>query len=203
MTIIEFRSPEMAEKVHAHLYNVTIDGTKLFFSKFDRVAFYLVINLENLSRADYSVFDTEGGRNGLRISRPSHVYCQQAQRSIVLNISLYIISGAPRLATRDRGIQLIFNDPTYHRFQLLACDSFQLPREAINEIPLEINLDLLEFANLIQTEIMTGLSQVARAFCEIDNFHGLSQYSLRLENSDCVQSFRFYPVQVSLDVNRT
>ena len=62
MKAIKFRSPETAEKVRAHLYDVTIDGAKLFFSKFDQVAFDLVINLEKLSRADYSVLGTEGDR---------------------------------------------------------------------------------------------------------------------------------------------
>ena len=53
------------------MYGVTIDGAKLFFSKFDQVAFDLVINLENLRRADYSVLGTEGDRDGPWISRPS------------------------------------------------------------------------------------------------------------------------------------
>ena len=201
MKVIKFRSPETAEKVHAHLYDVTIDGAKLFFSKFDQVAFDLVINLENLRRADYFVLGTEGDRDGPWISRPSDAPCQQSLRASSLNVSLYTISRMSRITMRDRGIQLTFNDPAYHRVRLLVCGTFRLTEEAINGIPLIVNQTLIEFANLIQTTTTVLLEQVILASCQVDSLQDPGQYILRLEDGDRIQSFRFYPTQVSLDVN--
>ena len=192
----------MAEKVRAHLYDVTTDGAKLFFSKFDQVAFNLVINLEKLSRADYSVLGTEGDRDGPWISRPSRLPCQQALRATSLNVSLYIVPRLSHIAIHGRGIQLTFSDPVYHQVRLLVCGTFRLTEEAINEIPLIVNQTLIEFVNLIQTTTIVLREQVTLAFCQIDN--GLpdpGQYILRLEDGDYTQSFRFYPTQVSLDVD--
>ncbi|MEG3880506.1 hypothetical protein QT972_24385 [Microcoleus sp. herbarium7] len=140
MKAIKFRSPEIAEKVHAHLYDVTRDGNKLFFTKFDQMAFNLAINLENLSRADYAAFGGEGDREGPWISRPSGVSYLQGEYSITLNIGLYLFPrSGPTLTMRDRGMTLTFSDPVYHQVRLLVCGTFRLTEEAVNEIPLTVN----------------------------------------------------------------
>ena len=202
MKVIKFRSPETAEKVRAHLYGVTIDGAKLFFSKFDQVAFDLVINLEKLSRADYSVLGTEGDRDGPWISRPSRLPCQPL-RATSLNVSLYIIPRFSRISMHGRGMQLTFGDPVYHQVRLLVCGTFRLTEEALDEIPLIVNQALIEFVNLIQTTTTVLREQVALAFCQVDGLPDPGQYILRLEDGDHVQSFRFYPAQVSITVDRT
>jgi hypothetical protein len=211
MKVIKFRSPEIAEKIHAHLYGATIDGDKLFFTKFDQMAFNLAINLEDLSRADYAVFGTEGDRNGPWISRPSHISSHQTdspwlhgqdhrlhrqdhpQSQTTLEVALTV--GIPN---ENDGMGVI----GVHRYGLLVDPTFLIV-DGFNEIPLIVNRELVRFADIVQrahVENTTDIvSVIAVAYCQVDDFRNPSQYHLLVAGDGRSQTIRFYPSSVLLN----
>ena len=201
MKIVKFRSPETAEKVEAHLYDVKIDKDELRFSKFDEQAFNCVLNLENVDRLDYSFVDDESKNKEPWIS-PVYEF-RQTRITLELGINIPVLI-RPDFSSIGLGevIKVVC-----HPFSLLVCNTFQYS-EDVTAIPLVINSELFYFATLIKT-IAEGLvvpiptiNTITSAICLRDSCNDLASYVLRFEANGETQSHQFFPSNLSIDVSR-
>lgn len=201
MKIVKFRSPEIAEKVQAHLYDVMIDKDELRFSKFDEQAFNCVLNLENIDRLDYSFVD-----NGSKNKEPwiSPIYEFRRTR-IILELGIFIpVLIRPDCSSIGLGgvVQAV-----RHYFSLLVCNTFR-HSEGINEIPLVINSELFYFATLIKTIAEENvvpipmIDTITSAICIEDTRNDSTSYVLKFEANGEIQSHQFFPSNLSINISR-
>ena len=201
MKIVKFRSPEIAEKVQAHLYDVTIDKDELRFSEFDEQAFNCVLNLENLDREDYFFVDSESKNKEPWITAP--YVSRQTRITLEFEVDILVLTESTFLSIGLDGFIRI----DHHYFSLLACNTFQ-PSEGTNEIPLIINSELLYFTTLIKAiteEIVDPIPMIDRityAACIIDSLRNPTSYVLKIEKDGETQLRSFSPTNLLINVSR-
>ena len=201
MKIVKFRSPEIAEKVQAHLYDVTIDKDELRFSNFDLQAFNCVTKLENLDRGDYSFVDSESKNEepwitSPYVSRQTRITLEFAVNILALTRPTFLSIGLGGFTQVDR-----------HYFSLLVCNTFQYS-EDVTAIPLAINSELFYFATLIKT-IAEGIvvpipmiNTITSAICIKDTRNDPTSYVLKFEANGEIQSYQFFPSNLSINASQ-
>lgn len=198
MKVIQFRSPETAEKVQAHLYDVTRGGSKLFFTKFDRAAFDFVLALEGLSHADYSTSDKE----------LDTLQFQPARRATFLELSIRNSENTKALSFRrtENEQPSVFADfpdvdGAIYQFNLLVdCNiSISVNRLSVNRSEYRVPLNttnpvFIEFAYLLG---VAEVSSVNRAACLITfSQHARAQCCLEIDSCGQLETIRFYATDI-------
>ena len=192
MEIVKFNSPEEAVKVQAHLHNVTVVGSELHhIEKFDKAALGLATRLEGLTQNDYQIsssFIEHHGDNSW-FYRPGQL--AQTTLDIVLTVAMLDNNG---------DIDMV----GAHRYGLSVDPDFQITN-GFNEIPLIMNRELVRFADIVQrayAENTTDIvSEIAVAYCQVDDFRNPSQYHLMIRGGGRSQTIRFYPSQASFNIS--
>jgi hypothetical protein len=192
LKIVRFKSleslelaEEMTKKIQSYFYDVTRDRNELKFYKFDEQAFNCVIALENLSWRDYSFVDNKE-------SWIAPVYHHREPR-IILELA---ICNTTRTSC--------------HHFRLLVCNTFQISRTMMDEIPLVINPELLFFATLIKRiaenilEPIPIIDSVTSAICIRDSsFEEPTLHRiLKIERNGETKLYRFFPTDLTIHWGR-
>ena len=191
MEIAKFNSPEDAVKVQAHLYSVTVVGSELHhIEKFDRAALGLATRLEGLTQNDYQIsssFLEHHGDNSW-FYRPSSL-----ARTVVLTVAMLLGNNGD------------MNMVGVKRYELSVDPDFQIT-DGFNEIPLIANREFVRFADMVQRAHVENaadtVSEIAVAYCRVDDFRNPSQYHLIIRGGGRSQTIRFYPSQASFNISR-
>jgi hypothetical protein len=172
--IVKFDSPEIAQKVEAHLPYVKVEGDRLIFSKFDKPAFELAVALEGLDKTVYSFIENNGKNCQNSPSRGTFLVGAIALKvrrgSTILQIDIEMERRLYYSYSGERNLH-----EAHYNFVLFAFtnDGQIIQPHSLSELFFVINDQLICFARLVQheTSVTEIISRIERVVLQLNENH--------------------------------